>query len=63
MLSECLTARSYDYVLIGAGLRVPPSQMLLFEKIINLVHARAPRAKICFNTNPGDSVEAVQRWR
>jgi hypothetical protein len=34
----------------------------LFEKILNLVHTLAPDAKICFNTNPSDTLEAVQRW-
>jgi hypothetical protein len=34
----------------------------LFERLLNLVHARAPGAKICFNSNPGDTAEAVQRW-
>jgi len=37
-------------------------QDLLFEKIINTIHAHAPSAKICFNTNPGDTAEAVNRW-
>jgi hypothetical protein len=62
VLSGTLAARKFDCVLIGAGLRVDPSQLLLFEKVINLVHALAPAARICFNTSPGDSVEAVQRW-
>ena len=35
---------------------------LLFEKLINVVHEHAPRAKLCFNTNPGDTAEAVRRW-
>jgi ketopantoate hydroxymethyltransferase len=48
-------------VLIGAGLRAAP-QLLLFEKLLNLVHEHAPRAKICFNTTPADSTEAVRRW-
>jgi hypothetical protein len=49
-------------VVIGAGLRVPPAHLMLFEKLINLVHAGAPGARICFNTKPTDTVEAVQRW-
>ena len=56
-----LDSRTFDCVLIGAGLRAP-EQLLLFERLINLVHARAPTAKICFNTSPSDSAEAVQRW-
>jgi len=62
VITGALAARKFDCVLIGAGLRVDPSQLLLFEKIINVVHALAPAASIRFNTRPGDSVEAVQRW-
>jgi hypothetical protein len=60
--TRALRSRSFDCVVIGAGLRVPPPQFLLFEKIINLVHTLAPAARICFNTNPGDTLQAVQRW-
>jgi len=56
-----LTAREFDCVVIGAGLRAPP-HLLLFEKLINLVHKHAPGAKICFNSTPADTAEAVQRW-
>jgi hypothetical protein len=56
-----LESRTFDCVLFGAGLRAP-AQLLLFEKLLNLVHARAPMAKLCFNTTPADSVAAVQRW-
>ena len=56
-----LNSRTFDCVLFGAGLR-DESQLLLYEKLLNLVHAKAPQAKICFNSNPGDTAEAVQRW-
>ena len=56
-----LDSRTFDCVLFGVGLRAPP-QLMLLEKLLNLVHARAPLAKICFNTTPTDSAEAVQRW-
>jgi hypothetical protein len=62
MAAAALSSKSFDCVVIGAGLRQPQSQLLLFEKIINLVHALAPNAKICFNSNPADTAEAVQRW-
>ena len=61
VLKENLGKRQYDCVMIGAGLRAP-AQLLLFEKLLNVVHMYAPTAKICFNTTPADSVEAVQRW-
>lgn len=59
--AQHLSSRNFDCVMIGAGLRTP-SLLLLFEKLINLVHEQAPDAKICFNTAPADTAEAVQRW-
>jgi len=61
VLARKLSAQSFDCVVIGAGLRAPES-LLLFEKLLNLVHAQAPHAKICFNSTPADTTEAVQRW-
>jgi len=60
--AKALASDSFDCVLIGAGLRQGGDRLLLFEKILNLVHAQAPNARICFNTTPADSTEAVQRW-
>jgi hypothetical protein len=60
--TAALRSTSFDCVVIGAGLRLPPERLMLFEKIINLVHALAPNARICFNTTPADTAEAVQRW-
>ncbi|MBR1188618.1 hypothetical protein [Bradyrhizobium sp. AUGA SZCCT0160] len=57
-----LKSRHLDCVVIGAGLREPPERLLLFEKIINLVLIHVPHVRICFNTTPADTAEAVQRW-
>lgn len=57
-----LKQQHFDVVLIGAGVRTVPAHFLLFEKLINVVHAHAPQAKLCFNTKPTDTAEAVQRW-
>lgn len=59
---QAIRARRFDCVVIGAGLREPPAMLLLFEKVLNLVHALAPDAKIAFNTNPADTAKAVRRW-
>ncbi len=59
--AQRLDSRSYDCVMFGAGLRAPET-LLLLEKLLNLVHARAPRAKLCFNTSPADTAESIQRW-
>jgi hypothetical protein len=57
-----LSEKPFDCVVIGAGIRTVPRYFLLFEKLINVVHERAPRARICFNTKPDDTAEAVRRW-
>lgn len=57
-----LDEKPCDVVLIGAGVRTMPAQFALFEKLVNIVHERAPNAKICFNTRPDDTTEAVLRW-
>jgi hypothetical protein len=57
-----LHQKQFDCILIGAGIRMIPSNLILFEKLINVVHEHAPQAKLCFNTNPKDTAEAVQRW-
>jgi hypothetical protein len=61
VVAQHLASRAFDCVMIGAGLRAPEC-LLLFEKLVNLVHARAPQARICFNATAADTVEAVQRW-
>jgi hypothetical protein len=58
---DALKNRQFDCVLIGAGLR-EPEHLLLFERLLNIVHTYAPGAKLCFNTTPADSAEAVRRW-
>jgi hypothetical protein len=57
-----LTSRHLDCVVIGAGLREPAERLLLFEKILNLILIHVPHVRICFNTTPADTAEAVQRW-
>lgn len=62
VVAAALRAESFDCILIGAGIRTIAPLFPLFEKLINVVHANAPHAKICFNVLPQDSAEAVQRW-
>jgi hypothetical protein len=57
-----LASKSYDCVVIGAGVRLPPRGLALFEAVINAVHKAAPGAAIAFNTTPGDSADAAARW-
>lgn len=61
-VERALRAGTFDCVVIGNGLRSPPDQLLLFERILNLVHALAPGSRIAFNTSPADTADAVRRW-
>lgn len=54
--------KRFDCVLIGAGIRTIPRNFLLFEKLVYVVHEYAPHARMCFNTKPSDTAEAVRRW-
>jgi hypothetical protein len=62
VVSAALEEQTFDCVLLGAGIRTVPPLFLLFEKLVNLVHEKAPHAKICFNTSPENTAESVQRW-
>ena len=56
-----LASKSYDCVVVGAGVRLPPRGLALFEAVTNAVHKAAPGAAIAFNTRPDDSADAAAR--
>lgn len=62
VIQSVLKQKRFDCILIGAGVRANPSNFILFEKLVNVVHAHAPQAKLCFNTVPSDTAAAVKRW-
>ena len=62
VVARKLSEKPFDCVVIGAGIRTIPAYFLLFERLVNVVHRAAPGARICFNTKPSDTAEAVQRW-
>ncbi len=62
VVRDRLRQKQFDCIVIGAGVRTIPKYFAMFEKLINVVHEHAPRAKLCFNTKPSDTAEAVQRW-
>jgi hypothetical protein len=61
-VERALAGGSYDCVVIGAGIRVPPRNLPMFEAVLNAVHRAAPGAAIAFNTRPEDSADAAARW-
>ena len=61
MLETGLKAASYDCVVIGGGLRLPPKSLALFETVVNILHKTAPNAAIAFNPHPEDTAESAAR--
>jgi hypothetical protein len=56
-----MASANYACVVIGAGIRLPPQGLALFEAVVNAVHRAAPAAAIAFNTAPEDSADAAAR--
>ncbi len=60
-LEKQLANATYDCVVIGGGLRIPPKSLVLFESVVNAIHKGAPGSAIAFNTRPEDTAEAAAR--
>jgi hypothetical protein len=61
-VERALRTHTYDCVVIGAGIRLPPRSLRMFEAVVNAAHKSAPSAAIAFNTLPEDSADAAARW-
>jgi hypothetical protein len=61
-VSSALQGRSYDVIVIGAGLRTLPKMAEQFEQLMNVLRDRSPRSKLAFNSRPDDSDAAALRW-
>ncbi len=69
VLREALGADDYDAVNLGAGISgqappkfgATPESTVWFNRLLNLVHARAPRAKIVLARGPDDVLPAIER--
>lgn len=57
-----LASVDYACVVVGAGVRLPPQGLVLFEAIVNAIHRVAPATAIAFNTRPEDTADAAGRW-
>jgi hypothetical protein len=60
-VARLLESATYDCVVIGAGVRLPPRHLVLLETLIHTIHRAAPHAAIAFNTRPDDSADAAAR--
>lgn len=61
-IAGCLAERTWDVVVIGGGVRMPPQYLELFERVLNAVRSGAPNAAIAFNTSPENTGDAAARW-
>ncbi|MFG2555962.1 hypothetical protein ACGFWF_39425 [Streptomyces sp. NPDC048581] len=59
---ERLHEHTFGLAMIGGGVRMLPENTLLFERLVNVLTEEAPGIRLCFNTSPEDTVEALRRW-
>ena len=57
-----LTAKRYDAVLIGAGVRLVAGNTLLFEAIVNAAHTANPHCRFVFNYSAASTPDDIRRW-
>ena len=57
-----LQGKTYDVIVVGAGLRTLPKLFVQFERLMNVLHQKAPTSKLAFNSLPNDSDAAARRW-
>ena len=57
-----LSAKRYDAVLIGAGVRLVAANTLLFEAIVNAAHAANPECRFVFNYTATSTPDDIRRW-
>jgi nucleotide-binding universal stress UspA family protein len=62
VIRDAIKRTAYDAVLIGAGVRLIARNTLLFESLINLVHAELPGARFVFNSAPQPTPDDIRRW-
>jgi len=52
----------FGLAMVGGGIRMIPEHTELFERIVNVLHEVTPRIRLCFNTAPDNTVDALRRW-
>ena len=62
LATAALQTRPWKCVIVGVGLRKADNELLLFERIVNLIRQHAPDAAIAFNATLPEFYEAAARW-
>ncbi|MEU9058296.1 hypothetical protein AB0D13_05180 [Streptomyces sp. NPDC048430] len=59
---EHLQEHAFGLAMIGGGVRMAPENTLLFERLVNVLAEAVPGIRLCFNTSPETTVDALRRW-
>ncbi|MFG2640881.1 hypothetical protein ACGFYP_07925 [Streptomyces sp. NPDC048370] len=59
---EELKGGDFGLAMIGAGVRMLPEHTVLFERIVNVLTEAVPGIRLCFNTSPESTIDALRRW-
>ena len=57
-----LADKTFDCIVIGAGVRMTTKHVPDFEQVIDAVRHGAPQTPIAFNASPDSSGDAAARW-
>jgi hypothetical protein len=52
----------FRLAMIGGAVRMLPQYTFLFERLVNVLTDAAPGIRLCFNTAPENTLEAIHRW-
>ncbi len=62
LIRNILEDDQFGLAMIGGGIRMIPEHTELFERIVNVLHELSPGIRLCFNTAPDNTVDALRRW-
>jgi hypothetical protein len=62
LIRDALDGASFGLAMVGGGIRMMPEHTELFERIVNVLHQVSPGIRLCFNTAPDNTVDALRRW-
>jgi hypothetical protein len=62
LIRDAFDGASFGLAMIGGGIRMMPEHTELFERIVNVLHQVSPGIRLCFNTAPDNTVDALRRW-
>jgi hypothetical protein len=61
-ITACLRDTRFGLAMIGGGIRLMPEHTEVFERIVNVLHEVSPGIRLCFNTAPDNTADALRRW-